>query len=233
MPALLLRTNIKIESILKTCAIIAFWWLICSCIWVASLIIGANSSNVARLFQLLFWIFSVSPPVILCVGLLTKKIKSRLVLKSRQFRGSLEFVLFFSILYTISNIVYTLDAKNEKENQDQLKFTALTTIISAISFIFNLFFPFIMYRTALADTKFWRGIGTKFQGGIKGGTNDILEPVHTSAAASHLQNMMSSVGRALIDFAFLKMEDMIGVGSSAKVYKGTYKGKEVAVKVTV
>ena len=50
-------------------------------------------------------------------------------------------------------------------------------------------------------------------------------------ASKNMQKMLGKDDEILLDFCYLKLGSQIGVGATAKVYKGTYKRKTVAVKV--
>lgn len=55
-------------------------------------------------------------------------------------------------------------------------------------------------------------------------------PANYVVAESHVSNAISKIQPQEIDFIELKLEEVIGVGGFGKVYKGIWRGEEVAVK---
>jgi len=100
----------------------------------------------------------------------------------------------------------------------------------------NLVFPFALYKSLVADTKYWRGLGKYNKGGFgnsdeKNGVNGSIGPMSIDIASKNVQRMMGKDDDILLDFCYMKLDTMIGCGATAKVYKGTYKKRPVAVKI--
>ncbi|CAE7555984.1 unnamed protein product [Symbiodinium microadriaticum] len=92
-----------------------------------------------------------------------------------------------------------------------------------------------MYRTLLADTKFWRGLGRHNKGGIVASDDSstiTLPELTMRVASSDFQCMLGDVGDLFIDFAFIQIGNLVGSGSSASVYRGSLRQTDVAVKVS-
>jgi serine/threonine protein kinase len=111
--------------------------------------------------------------------------------------------------------------------------------MTVLSLIFNQIFPFAIYRSLLADTKFWRGLGRHNQRGIN--VNDDLRDkgvtvsrpaMGLSVINSTLMDMMSNISNITVDFAYLQLERSIGHGATSEVYCGRYKNRLVAIKVS-
>eukprot|EP00468_Gymnochlora_sp_CCMP2014_P014785 CAMPEP_0167768684 /NCGR_PEP_ID=MMETSP0110_2-20121227/16824_1 /TAXON_ID=629695 /ORGANISM="Gymnochlora sp., Strain CCMP2014" /LENGTH=297 /DNA_ID=CAMNT_0007657425 /DNA_START=453 /DNA_END=1343 /DNA_ORIENTATION=+ len=93
----------------------------------------------------------------------------------------------------------------------------------------SLLFPVILYNTLLKETDYWRGtskslwlLGSNKKLDLDGEYDDLFEP-------SDLPRLLQE--RPLIDFALLKLETLLDIGSSSRVYKGRFRGKTVAVKL--
>ena len=54
--------------------------------------------------------------------------------------------------------------------------------------------------------------------------------MHFAVVSRCLQSMVTEFGEWMIDFAFIKVDKMIGKGAAASVYHGTFKDIEVAIK---
>ena len=115
-------------------------------------------------------------------------------------------------------------------NIDSGFFIFLMQLGSLSLLVMNLVFPFALYKSLLADTKFWRGLGRFNRGGLardssksstaQGGGE--IGPVSMSVATHNLQYMMSN-SDILVDFSNLKVGKKVGKGSTATVYQGRFK----------
>ena len=98
----------------------------------------------------------------------------------------------------------------------------------------NLVFPFALYKSLVADTKFWRGMGKFNKRGfgnadeLRGGS---IGPMSVDIASRNVQKMMGKDDEIMLDFCYLKLDSLIGSGATAKVYRGYYKKRPVAVKI--
>ena len=100
-------------------------------------------------------------------------------------------------------------------------------------------FPWLAYRTLLADTRHWRELG--FVGTLRGPgalarrkAGRAALPELDADAADMLEPLMDREGdgeggrsadRQLTDFAFLRIDAFLAKGSFGRVYAGIYKGK--------
>jgi len=148
----------------------------------------------------------------------------------------MEFLLFYSIFFCILYYICLFQGNNHDINLKYL----ISLIITIVSCIWNQLFPFALYRTLIADTKFWRGLGRNNKG-IKVSKDiekdsDISvhrpDNLNLSVASSNFQSMMADIGDISIDFAMLEIHKEIGKGATSKVYSGKYKRKIVAIKLS-
>ena len=103
--------------------------------------------------------------------------------------------------------------------------------------LMNLAFPFALYKSLVADTKYWRGLGkynkrgfgTQLEHGRPMGGS--IGPMSSLDVTQNVQRMMVEDDDIIIDFCYLKLDSMIGSGATAKVYKGFYKKRPVAIKI--
>lgn len=226
VPCLLLQTSASLKALWRTFYQITPWWAITTIFWGLSFL--KNTTGLA--FHYLFIFTAISFPIVIAVGILTKCIYSRVQLGSLSNRNTTDLLLIFAILYGI------------------LTFASVTAIgidfdvdilLVIIYFFTNVFYPFAMYRTLIADTKFWRGLGKHNQGGIKLETElresgiDVHRPtMELNIISDSFQSMMADNNDITVDFAFLQLERLIGEGATAKVFRGKLKGKLVAVKLS-
>lgn len=122
-------------------------------------------------------------------------------------------------------------------------------------------FPVTIYQAVAADTHYWRGMGRKLQArgsrtvaealwyglmgvtglglGLRGGKKGDpslrrwaqRKPLVPDSHQGPLQRLLESNRSHVIDFAFLNLGDLIDRGAMAAVFRGTFRGRPVAVKV--
>lgn len=111
--------------------------------------------------------------------------------------------------------------------------------------IFDWCSPLAVYFTLRQDSEYWRGHAKAGGGPSNAGHANLNKPLagrvslNTGAAAAlaeTLDTIRTESGVALLNFAYLDMEvggrlQVVGAGGTAKVYKGSYKGELVAVKL--
>jgi serine/threonine protein kinase len=133
-------------------------------------------------------------------------------------------MLFYATVIAIFQILFLV--KGDTRLIDTIGLTIVTIVM-------NFFFPLALHRSLLADTKYWRGLGTHNVGGIKSESADTLPKptMDVQVASTVLQDMMLEVGNIAIDFAYLEARNRIGKGATSEVYEGFYKKEKVAIKI--
>lgn len=249
-PVLLMqRAGVTRRAFWNTFYIISSWWTSNILVWVV-VIVFQDHPVVSYTLELIFSFTSSLPPFLFSVGLLTKIIPSRIQIGSRSNRASTEFLLLYSVVFFIANICSAVALSSEAVESN------LVVIMEGLaggSFIWNLFFPLSFYRTLLADTKFWRGVGKHNVGGLGGrplsvavkpedlesGNSDesprklSMTSIDLKVVSSHFQDMMSNISDRLIDFAFMQIDEKIGEGASSTVYKGSCYSRKMKREVKV
>ncbi|OQR86742.1 protein kinase, partial [Achlya hypogyna] len=90
--------------------------------------------------------------------------------------------------------------------------------------------PYFAWRLLLADTEHWRGLGQRACCLHVKFTHQF--PVSEITSAEGLHVLIEMHRKHIVDFAHLNLEQRIGVGASAAVYRGTLRSKTpVAIKV--
>ncbi len=240
VPWVLLQPSISYKAFNQTALVIMPWYILCGILWIFMTRYNSN-----RIIMVVYWIVSGSPALLLGAGMLTGYIKSRVHLHSRSNRVSIDYMFIFSIFYSTLNVI----AIPSVRAKDPHKIRLFGTILACFSILWNQLFPWAMYSTLLADTKFWRGLGRHNQGGFqtkisniddddddnnRGTTNtNVFRPttMDIRLVTHHLQGVMREIGDLNLDFAFLDLHKKIGVGAHAEVYSGLLKKKKVAVKL--
>eukprot|EP01038_Epipyxis_sp_PR26KG_P014362 gene14362-19264_t len=230
IPVLLTQNSVSVAGFWRGFYIILPWWLISTILWGLHFAQPIGESRL--IFEILFIIITAFIPFLFALAVLLKLTYSRIQLGSSSNRNATELLLVYSF---IVGIVETIEIADYYYNKlDSYK---IETFLSVVSLISNIIFPFLLYRTLLADTKFWRGLGRHNQSGLKHdesiSAGDVHRPtIDLQTASFSFQDMMSDIGDITIDFAFLQLDKLIGEGSSAKVYSGKFKRKLVAIKLS-
>jgi len=215
-PIILIQNSVSTKFFRRAYNVLIPFWLVGTVFWALSACIKMVG------YSIIFLLFS-SNPMVLCIGILTKTIRSRIQIQSRSYRCSVDYLLLFTLIFASLNAYHTSICFDERSN-----YTA-TIILSITTLFWNAVFPLSLHRSLLADTKFWRGLGHRNQLGIgvsstSAHDSSLYKPeMDISVAASTLQEMMSIIGNIVVDFAFLDVGGRIGQGATSEVYKGTYK----------
>jgi hypothetical protein len=111
-------------------------------------------------------------------------------------------------------------------------------------FVFAIIQPLIMYTTLLRDSLWWQGVqinNTRAPRNSRVAGGDIRGPLLGSeyslqsaqALAGTVDDMRVRGNVTMLNFACIKLHsnNTLGAGSFSKVYKGTYRGKDCAIKV--
>lgn len=225
-PVLLIqKSGISTTGFWNTFYIVGYWYAMNSFIWLGCVVATDMQSKYS--LQILFAHFVSFPLIILGVGVLTKRIPSRIQLGSRSNRASVEFLVLFALAFYIISISFAVYAyRQHVGSTDSELFTiAVSTVL--ITLIWNVFFPLSLYRTLVADTKYWRGLGKHNQFKIKDESNGTQSAavVNVNVAAFSVQSMMSQFSENCIDFALVEFNKSIGVGSTSTVYSGYFSKK--------
>ena len=239
VPILLLQRSVSYKAFRATACYIIPWFLISAGFWLLSSKFSEND-----LAMISFWVLSGLPALIVSICMRCEWISSRVHMASRSARSSVEYLLVYAIFYCTVNIfsVKPIQAYTRDEHlgldiflEDEKTLVTIACIFASFSILWNQLFPWVMYATLLADTRFWRGVGKFNSQGfqIKGqdesekkrGKMDIRLVTHD------LQGVMREIGDIAVDFAFLDIHTQIGKGAHASVYKGKLKKENVAIKL--
>lgn len=95
--------------------------------------------------------------------------------------------------------------------------------------------PYVVYRTLALDSLYWQGLwavkGATERSGLASVTQGI---VFSGASINTLTKELDSLkvhDVKFLNFAYIKMQDQIGSGGQARVFRAQYRGREVAVKM--
>jgi serine/threonine protein kinase len=220
-PVLVVQHGVSMQSLKVTAIVISVWFALVAVIWGIYYDLE-DDEQFATGF--LFLLLSCALPALLSIGILTRVIPSRLQLGSVSSRASCHFMLFYAIAFALFNILFLVSG--ETRIIDAIGLTTVTIVM-------NFFFPLALHRSLLADTKYWRGLGTHNVRGIKSESADTLPKptMDVQVASTVLQDMMLEVGNIAIDFAYLEARSRIGKGATSEVYEGFYKKEKVAIKI--
>jgi serine/threonine protein kinase len=120
-----------------------------------------------------------------------------------------------------------------------------------VSFFFlSIMQPLVCYWTLLQDSRWWQGLALEGAGGGENGVGgqyedgrdgDIRAPLIGSDFSLHsaqslaitMDQMRVQGGVRMLNFACIKLDksSMLGAGSFSKVYRGTYRGQDCAIKL--
>ncbi len=225
-PVLLIqKSGISTTGFWNTFYIVGYWYAINSFIWLGTVLAKEFQSKYS--LQILFAHFVSVPLIILGVGILTNRISSRIQLGSRSNRASVEFLVLFAVAFYILSISFAVYAYRQHgySTDTELFIIAVSTVL--ITLIWNVFFPLSLYRTLVADTKYWRGLGKHNQFKIDDPSKEMqsASTVNVNVAAFTVQNMMSQFSDNCIDFALVEFNKSIGFGSTSTVYSGYFSKK--------
>ena len=233
VPALFIQKHVSNGAFKRTAKLLFPWWALCTGLWIDSCI---KDNPVVDVF------FTVSTsifPTMVVLAHFFRLIPSRL--KFRELWVSMLYVSVYIFLFAVVNIVYDVWEVSDRGTRDSYSDRRIFAgyILSAFSFFWNLLFPVFMLPTMRSDTQFWRGMsssrGLQFRSKSFDSVSEssIVErgPVDMHLAAFQLPHMMKEIGQYTIDFTLLKKGKYLARGASAKVYKGTYKRNNVAIKI--
>ena len=152
-PLLFIQHSISIKGFITTALLLLPWFLICICCLVAVF----YQKQWVLAAQIIFLLLTFIPGFIFSVGILSRFIVTRIRLGSRSNRNSVEHLLVFVLIFLSLNII---DIVNPDD--DTLFKLLLAYVI--VTFFWNILFALSIHRSLLADTKFWRGLGTHNRG---------------------------------------------------------------------
>ena len=117
----------------------------------AEIEVGA-AYDVPASVEVIFALVGPIPPLVFHFLCVTGRLKSRIELRSNNARMSTLFATIYSAIFLTMNLFATL-----YDNIDNQLFIHLMQLGSLSLLLMNLIFPFALYKSLLADTKFWRG----------------------------------------------------------------------------
>jgi serine/threonine protein kinase len=227
-PVMLMQTSVSRKAFLTTAYSLVPYWVLCSLL--CNLTIELRDPTARLATQVVFIVVVALCPSLLAIGILTKRISSRIQVGSNSNRNSTELLLVFSLCFGACYVA-GIAAPNEVD--------LLDAVLTSLAFCLNQIFPFALYRTLLADTKFWRGLGKHNRSGMdrddllrQSGVNVHRPTMELHVVNSTFQDMMSDIDDLTVDFAYLKLARLVGEGATAKVFLGTFKRRPVAIKVS-
>lgn len=239
-PMLLLQSSISYNAMKYCAAYILPWFTLCVTLWAVSH--PYHRVQAWKQTIVSFWVFACVPPILLGLALMTKLIKSRIMVDSCQNRAAIDHMLLYAIFFIVSSGAASTPLFNGQEESQEMY--EISIVIAVISFFWNQVFPWALYRTLLADTKYWRGLGRYNMGFVveeenrKTGsitTSTIFKPeiMDIRLVTHDLQSAMADMQSLVVDFALLHIKKRIGDGAHAHVYSGLLRQEPVAVKVFV
>lgn len=223
-PVLLLQRSVSATGFWRTGYTLLPWFTVCVATWIIQLTVRDDG------WAIVYLIVSCVPPLVLYALMLAGTVKSRMQLKSYSNVAAVQYASVYTLCYLSMNIVGVVMSTNRDD------FSLAIAILVLMMFVMELFFPLALYRTLLADTKYWRGLGRHNKGGIKAKTDDTsgmdtAQEIDAQVASGNLQEMLAANQDVIIDFAHLKVGDFLGQGSTSDVYNGFFRGEKVAIKV--
>ncbi|RHY58281.1 hypothetical protein DYB34_001272, partial [Aphanomyces astaci] len=136
-------------------------------------------------------------------------------------RTQREFALFALVYYASSYVYAVLILMHNYTDSAMVVFCTV---------IWASFAPFFVWRLLRADTEHWRGLSERaceFQQHFR--ENQGMQEI---VSAQGLHVLLEMHRKDLIDFAHLELQQVLGVGASANVYRGKlHSSIQVAVKV--
>ena len=140
----------------------------------------------------------------------------------------------FWVIFRIVSMIATLLSYYEVTRESGNCINALgCTVFIAI------FEPYIVYRTLLRDSRWWQGLHIR-SGHIRTGRGAFASPLDgidiDVKSAQILAESLDDLGHEevkLLNFAYIELDrsKQLGSGSFSKVYRGTYRKQECAIKL--
>jgi serine/threonine protein kinase len=237
IPVLLIQKSVSLKGFWRSFYLMFPLFMSCLAILLSQILLPIRLNGLICLTILLILLVSI-PTISLSSGVLLGYIHCRVRLKSVSNRNVIELMCIYASLYTIGLIASGAVLSQHYDN-DSAVFKCLIIYFVAISILLNHLFPFALYRGLLADTKFWRGLGTHNQGGLSLDADSGVRHLRPTAASidlniasSSFQRMMSEISDICLDFAYVQIDRWIGQGATSEVYCGRYNNVLVAVKVS-
>ena len=139
-PILLIQISISNNGLKKATLILTPWFAICSLLW------GLSFVNDGQYFIPLHYIFvfiAIVGPILLCCGIFTKILKSRVQLGSSSNRNCVELLLIYSIAF---GIIYLYAPTFYSQGKRPDIVNNATIAITVIDCITNIIFPLAIFR---------------------------------------------------------------------------------------
>jgi hypothetical protein len=232
-PVLLVQHSVSYVSFMRTALIIAPYWIVMTILWGISwhiMLKKGQSSHDFLYVKTVIVLLAFLPPFCLSTAILRRFIVTRVQLGSRSNRSSSQYLFAYSVIFFGFNcFVVFAHSGNPNTVMGSRESANVSITLVSITLLWNLLFTLSLHRSLLADTKFWRGIGTHNQVGIVSTHRETAASMpkpsmDVTIASTEFQLMMTQVGKIVIDFAFLEVKEQIGNGATSKVYSGWYKG---------
>ena len=237
-PLLLLQPAVSLSAFMATARAVLPWALSTNIFIYYFLGVNyTNNTTALWTMDLLLLVWLNGPPAFINFILLTKAYPSRVNWRTSSNRCSLLVMVFVFVNVTEFLVFWNVqDHTNMDDERMNRVYFLITFYLYLPAFVINLYMPQAVYRTLLADTKYWRGVGGRNRGGLErlSSSREDMPAVQDSILNSMFQQMLIRHNNLLVDFAFVNVGDKIGNGASSRVYNGTFKGKKkIAIRVRV
>lgn len=143
-----------------------------------------------------------------------------------------QFWFFFRIISIISFILFYQDKVSFATGKCMYAFGNVC--------VYFLFEPFLVYYTLLQDSRWWQGLGNSNKASGNQPNAEIVSPlsgadlnVKSAQFLAETVDFMVKDEVKLLNFAYIHLQrnKPLGSGSFSKVYRGTYRDKECAIKL--
>jgi serine/threonine protein kinase len=233
-PVLLMQPGVSHLAFFRTFIVVAGWYVVCT-----GYFLGVTAFSHLATFdeELAFLLMSTLPSVILNTALLRGWLPSRVRNLSSANKCS-RLCIVDSIFIAIFFLNYWFYFKGEVEKTpDERRDDSATKLWASIGFLFVMaccftVSPWVIYRTLLADTRYWRGVGWQNEGGLEKGKHS-TPLASVDVLANDFQFVVTNLKDLIVDFAFLKVGVLLGDGTTSRVYRARVAQSEqkCAIKV--
>jgi serine/threonine protein kinase len=157
-PVLLTQKSVTLESVKKVFAKAGPWLALSVALWI---FITVSDNHMIKFgLKIIFLLSLVLLPLVTCALMVFRIIRSRVTFASASSRC---IVTHFMIFTTGLAVFFVVDFFTHHGEIEKI----VMTIAISWNLLLLAIFPITLYRSLLADTKFWRGLGVHNSGGIR------------------------------------------------------------------